>query len=264
MEIKELKDGKAVFGNHGISIEERVQAHGRDEFCLENLVFVHNIWPMQIVCEGHSQFVPERSITKVHPNTRVFLESEKDSIFYFVTFHADESAYLAELCKNPFLLTLKGEAKEEWEEVKDKNIDFVDPDERNSEHIITTNRGILIAPPHSRFESGVSYGWNVRYSRGSRVLGISSDILFSVRKEDEYHVHSLMSEFYFCISGSMILTVNGEDYFLTPKKVLLASPGEPHAVTSIVDPPYRGITMKLPSIPGDKTVLNVGKDKCIL
>ena len=254
MEIRELRAGQAVFEKQGISIEEIVQhGHRKMHLCSDYLMFIHSLFPMQVVCGEHSQFVPERSVAKVHPCTRIALEIERGGIVYTVKLLYGEARLLSELEKTDFLKNVKSrKERQEWGSVREMGLDYVSPEEENAEHIVKIGNDMLIAPPHSRREGSQGGGWSLMYARGSRAVGIASNTIFSVRDNESSHMHKVMSEIYFCIGGSMAVRLRGKDCTISHGQALLAEPKEVHCITEVLSQPYKGIVIQTPSIPGDK------------
>jgi len=215
--------------------------------------FFFSLNPLELITNGTKQFVTERSAIKINPETNIGFNIEKGAAIYEMQLLKSEKETLEALTKNnkSFFAELTGVDKEEWDKVCNQEPDHIIESERNSQHIQKLP-GALIAPPYSRFKNNSGSGWNIMYARGSRSFGIASDMEFGVRGEEIMHIHKITSEMYLCLGGGVELEISGNRYALKPSDILIAEPNEAHTKITLTETPYKGLTLQLPSIPGDK------------
>lgn len=225
------------------------------EEATEHMRLFFSFSPLELAVSGKQFFVPERSAIKISPGIETKIDMEKGAELYSVALLMDEETFLNNVKSKhaEFFYNLDEKERAEWDSVKDKELDYILSSEPNSNHIIKEN-GALIAPPHSRFNNIAQTGWLLMHARGCRSIGLATDFIFSRRDEEVLHKHNIITEAYVCIGGSLNLEINGENYTLKPKDILVAEPSETHMITKVLDPPYKGAVIQFPSIPGDKYV----------
>lgn len=244
--------GKVELAHANLTIDKVVNERGSHvPEQSPNLRFLFSVSPYSLSTNDQMKFVAERSAVKVHPETPIELEAASGTVIYVISFSKGEAQYLEELKTDSFFNSLRGRDSKEWEEVKDKGLDYVISGERNAEHIIQLP-DIVIAPPHSRHNAMIGNGWHLMYARASRAVGVGSDVLFRVREEEQAHAHKILHEVYICLDGALELSIEGEDVALTRDHVICISHGSMHAMNRITSKPYNGLTLQTPSIPGDK------------
>jgi hypothetical protein len=226
------------------------------------LRYLYSLSPLELAANGESFFVPERSITKVGPSTKIDLRMEHGTALYLIKLLKDEQQFIDDLktIEQSHFQSLEDKASEdprfaihrdEWGAVSSQHPGYYLETEKNKESVIRS-RGILIAPPHSRMNPMSGNGWLVMYARGSIPLGIGSDYIFGIRNQEAPHIHNKAIELYLCLGGEIIVLLNGEEYNLKADDILMANPGEIRSLLRIDDIPYKGLTLQFPSIPGDK------------
>jgi mannose-6-phosphate isomerase-like protein (cupin superfamily) len=206
-----------------------------------------------LTSQDKTQFVTNRSAVKVHPGKELRVDIDKTEKIYEIVLEKDENTIMRKLKNNYqwFFDGLTGEDRKEWDLVKDAGIDYIIDGEPNSDRMQKLD-GILIAPPYARFKDNIGNGWHFMYSRASPALGVGSDANFKMRQQEAIHIHKVTTETYVCIGGELELMINGDKKILRPGEFLLAEPGDTHAMISFPKAPYEGITLQLPSLPGDK------------
>jgi mannose-6-phosphate isomerase-like protein (cupin superfamily) len=95
-------------------------------------------------------------------------------------------------------------------------------------------------------------GWQFMLMRGSPVLGFGPDYLFEPRGSEVAHHHDYTTEVYVCLNGGMELEVDGRQEFVSPNEAYVVEPGIVHNMNRFTSAPYVGITLQIPSLPGDR------------
>jgi mannose-6-phosphate isomerase-like protein (cupin superfamily) len=216
-----------------------------------HLRFFYSTDLVELKSGDKTYFVPERSVIKAHPETPVRFNAKHGTRICEVTVLKNENSILEGLVSNnsDFFDGLEGKDKEEWGAVAGKDLDYHVESEKNSQHIVKAP-GLVIAPAYSRFNP--TGGWNVMYSRASRALGVAAISYFRLRANEAMHKHSITTETYICLDGSIELTIQDEKKILKRGDVVVAEPGDAHCETGLPERPYFGLVLQLPSIPGDK------------
>jgi quercetin dioxygenase-like cupin family protein len=80
-----------------------------------------------------------------------------------------------------------------------------------------------------------------KISMGTNVTEVGSRIPF--------HTHSENEEAMFCIQGKGILTVNGEEYEITPGTAIFSPLGAEHEIRNIGDEPFKIVWAYAPPLP---------------
>jgi hypothetical protein len=257
----DLNNDPVVYGTpeSGFTIDMYIQGYTPAPGPSDKTRYLYSLSPLEIAVDGNVHFIPERCAVKVDPGNEVGINMEDTNEALMVTLHEDELSYLRKLNDDhkDFFALLEGKDAKEWSYVSSllnspfPGIDFISDDEKNSEHIKEQPWGI-IAPAHSRRNDMSPNGWHLMYARGSVALGVGTDYLFHLRAEEAPHKHGITVEAYVGLGGKMDFEVDGETIRLEKYGVLIAEPGNVHAMKKIVVPPYAGVTLQFPSIPGDK------------
>ena len=249
-----LSKGRVELTDASLTIDKIVNERGshvpRES---DHLRFLFSPSPLMLYVGDMQQFVTERSAIKVQPDTPIGIEAANGAVIYQISFTQDEQRYLDELKKDPFFYKLSGKERKEWDNVKDKDLDFRAWGEWNATDIVYLPR-VVIAPPHSRGHRMVGNGWQLMYAKASRAVGVGSDYIFKVRDQESLHAHKLITEVYICLGGEMALQVDQDEVMLKQDDVAALPPGPIHCMKRLVKTPYQGITLQTPSIPGDKIV----------
>jgi len=256
--IKELKEKVEILEEAGELSQPAITIYktGSEQFSAErakegNLRFLYCTNPIQITTSQRTIFAAERSAIKVHPYVELEIAAELGSTIYEVCFHANESEFLEGLMRSEGFPDLEGRAKEEWESLRGQDLDYVLAEERNAKHILRSE-GVVVAPPHSRFNSMVGNGWHLMYTRGSRAVAVGSNVLWELRSEESPHYHKITREIYLVLGGVMEFDFDGEVVQLSKDQVAVAKPKTVHCMKKIIESPYRGLTLQIPSVPGDR------------
>ncbi len=256
MRKKNIAKEDMGFGNYlGSGLIGKYE-HGRRDISgtFPNTRFLYSLSPLEITVNGEQIFVPERATVKVLSGTDLSVNAERGAEIYAVDLLRVEEEVLKDLSGTHagFFDKLDGKDKEEWDKVKDQSPHYVDPAEPNTQYILAKS-GVVIAPAHSRFKNMVGSGWNLMYMRGSRSLGIGTDVSFRLRAKEAMHMHKITTEGFICLGGKLEVGAHPDERIVLGKDdVLVSSPLEVHAMTGIPEVPYKGITFQFPSIPGDK------------
>jgi quercetin dioxygenase-like cupin family protein len=82
---------------------------------------------------------------------------------------------------------------------------------------------------------------STRISMGTNVTEVGSRIPF--------HTHVENEEAMFCIQGKGILTVNGEEYEITPGTAIFSPLGAEHEIRNVGDEPFKIVWAYAPPLP---------------
>jgi len=244
-ELATIMISESTYGNS--------KSYTPDKVC-GDLRFFYSLGHGDLTTNGKLQWIPPMSAIKVHPGTEVQFNMKKGTKLYEITVFPEEDKILKDLTTkyNWFFDNLADEDKKEWDMVVNAGNDYIIPDEPNAQNINTKYPGILIAPAFSRFKNDIPNGWNFMYGRASKILGVGTDANYRMRDQEAIHKHKITVETYICIGGKLELIVDDERHVLPHGGFLTAVPGETHAMGRFIETPYEGITLQLPSLPGDK------------
>lgn len=257
-----LNDGPVEYGTResGFTVEMYLKGLTAAPGISGKTRYFYSLSPLELKIDGSEPvFIPERCALKVHPNHEVSMDMAINGEVLMVTLHQDEGQYFHSLARDhaEFIDSLEGNDEKEWiwmvglSGVDNSIYNRIFPNERNSDRISRPDWGV-IAPAHSRRNDMAPDGWHLMYARGSVAMGVGTDYLFRLRTEEAPHKHGITVETYISLGGKMDFEINGELVRLEHYGVLINEPGTVHAMKKIVDPPYAGVTLQFPSMPGDK------------
>ena len=169
--------------------------------------FLFSADSFHLTANGASYGLDRMTAVKIKPGTEAVVAFNPKTNVYLLELLRGEQDYLDALQQKhqEFFERLLGSEErvaDEWREVKDEDLDYIIPGERNAEKILRKN-GVVIAPDDSRFKPDSPSGWLLMYARASRAVGIGSDDIKEIRRPEDTH-HGRGEELHY----QMILDLN--------------------------------------------------------